>query len=154
MTLTMKLKRKRIAQKYAVDIADLYSAEPPRRRCTSRTQPRCQWQVRATNTSSTTVEYTVTVNRSVEDTWRFLTEFENMPKWARGVAEIVAISPGPLAVGTTVTDIGLGLKRRWRETFFGRGVGAWAGSGPRVAGSVRDGARQVHVDGCPHRARS
>ncbi|MCV7155310.1 long-chain fatty acid--CoA ligase [Mycolicibacterium pyrenivorans] len=29
MTLTMKLKRKRIAQKYAVDIADLYSAEPP-----------------------------------------------------------------------------------------------------------------------------
>lgn len=73
--------------------------------------------MRATNTSSTTVEYTVTVNRSVEDTWRFLTEFENMPKWARGVAEIVAISPGPLAVGTTVTDIGLGLKRRWRETF-------------------------------------
>ncbi|GAB3243082.1 AMP-binding protein [Mycolicibacterium hippocampi] len=29
MTLTMKLKRRRIAQKYAVDIADLYSAEPP-----------------------------------------------------------------------------------------------------------------------------
>lgn len=29
MTLTMKLKRKRIAQKYAAEIADLYSAEPP-----------------------------------------------------------------------------------------------------------------------------
>lgn len=73
--------------------------------------------MRATKTKSTTVEYAVTVNRSVEDTWRFLTEFENMPKWARGVAEIVEISPGPLAVGTTVTDVGLGLKRRWRETF-------------------------------------
>lgn len=73
--------------------------------------------MRTTKTKSTTVKYTVTVNRSVDDTWQFLTEFENMPKWARGVAEIVEISPGPLAAGTTVTDVGLGLKRRWRETF-------------------------------------
>jgi hypothetical protein len=73
--------------------------------------------VRPTKTTSTTIEHTVLVHRSVEDTWRVLTDFNNMPKWARGVAEIVAISPGPLAVGTTVTDVGLGLKRHWRETF-------------------------------------
>jgi hypothetical protein len=41
-----------------------------------------------------------------------------MPKWARGVAKIVEISPGPIIVGTKVTDIGVGLKRRWPETFW------------------------------------
>jgi hypothetical protein len=69
-------------------------------------------------TRSTTVEHTVIVHRSVEDTWEFLTDFQNMPKWARGVAEIVEISPGPLAVGSKVKDVGLALKRHWPETFW------------------------------------
>ena len=69
-------------------------------------------------TNSTTVQHSVIINRPVEATWNFLTDFNNMPKWARGVEEIIEISPGPIGVGTKVTDIGLGLKRRWPETFW------------------------------------
>lgn len=68
-------------------------------------------------TASTTVQHSVVVHRPVAQTWALLTDFSMMPRWARGVAEIVEISPGPLRVGTTVTDIGLGLRRRWPETF-------------------------------------
>lgn len=69
-------------------------------------------------TKSTTVTVSVIVNRPVKEVWDFLTNFNNMPKWARGVAEIIEISPGPVRVGTKVTDIGLGIKRRWPETFW------------------------------------
>lgn len=69
-------------------------------------------------TKSTTVTSSVIVDRPVADVWNFLTDFNNMPKWARGVAEIIDISPGPIGVGTKVTDIGLGIKRRWPETFW------------------------------------
>lgn len=69
-------------------------------------------------TNSTTVQHSVIINRPVEATWNFLTDFNNMSKWARGVEEIIEISPGPIGVGTKVTDIGLGLKRRWPETFW------------------------------------
>lgn len=69
-------------------------------------------------TKSTTVTHSVIVNRSVKDTWNFLTNFHNMPKWARGVDKILEISEGQIGVGTKVTDIGLGLKKRWPETFW------------------------------------
>jgi hypothetical protein len=69
-------------------------------------------------TKSTTVTSSIVINRPVKEVWDFLTNFNNMPKWARGVAEITEISPGPIGVGTKVTDIGLGIKRRWPETFW------------------------------------
>lgn len=69
-------------------------------------------------TKSTTVTHSVIVHKPVKDTWDFLTNFNNMPKWARGVDKILEISPRPVKVGTKVTDIGLGLKRRWPETFW------------------------------------
>lgn len=69
-------------------------------------------------TKSTTVKYSVVVNCPVDHLWNFLIDFNNMPKWARGVDSILEISPGPVRVGTKVTDVGLGLKRHWPETFW------------------------------------
>lgn len=66
---------------------------------------------------STTVTESVVVRGSVADTWAYLTDFRNMPSWARGVERILSISPGPTGEGTTVTDVGYGIKRRWPETF-------------------------------------
>lgn len=69
-------------------------------------------------TKSSTITTSVTIDRPVKEVWDFLTDFNNMPKWARGVDKIIEISPGPVGVGTKVTDIGLGIKRRWPETFW------------------------------------
>lgn len=67
---------------------------------------------------STTVRHSVIVRRPVQETWAILTDFHTMPRWARGVEEILEISPEPVGRGTKVTDIGLGLRRRWPETFW------------------------------------
>jgi uncharacterized membrane protein len=66
---------------------------------------------------SAVVEGEVVIDRPLPEVWAFLTDFRNMPKWARGVDSITAISPGPVGVGTVVKDVGLGLGRRWDEEF-------------------------------------
>lgn len=70
------------------------------------------------DTKSTTVRHSVVVRRPVKETWDLLTDFRTMPRWARGVEEVLEISPLPVGLGTKVTDIGLGLRRRWPETFW------------------------------------
>lgn len=64
-----------------------------------------------------TVVHSVHIDRPVHETWEFLTDFDNMPKWARGVERIVEVSTDPVGLGTRVTDIGLGGGMRWREEF-------------------------------------
>jgi hypothetical protein len=67
----------------------------------------------------TNVSSSVVIEKPVQDVWRVLTDMNNMPFWARGVEKILSIDPpGEIALGTRVTDIGLGLKRRWPETFW------------------------------------
>lgn len=69
-------------------------------------------------TKNTTLRDSVIIYSPIEKTWKFLTDFNNVPKWDLGVEKIIEISPGPVGVGTKVTDIGLGLKRHWPETFW------------------------------------
>lgn len=65
------------------------------------------------------VTHSVLIERPVEAVWEVVTNIENMPRWARGVEKILQVDPpGKLALGTKVTDIGLGLKKRWPETFW------------------------------------
>ena len=44
----------------------------------------------------------VVINRPVEDVWKFLTDFENYPKWHKGMAEARQTSEGPTGPGTSV----------------------------------------------------
>lgn len=65
------------------------------------------------------VRYSIIIDRPVEAVWQVVTDIHTMPYWARGVEKILDVDPpGALALGTRVTDIGLGLKKRWPETFW------------------------------------
>jgi carbon monoxide dehydrogenase subunit G len=50
----------------------------------------------------TTITQSVTVNRSVEEVWTFISNFENTTRWSRGVLEARQTSEGPLGVGSAV----------------------------------------------------
>lgn len=66
----------------------------------------------------THVKHAVVIDKPVQEVWNVLTDVNNMPLWARGVEKILSVEPpGSMALGTKVTDIGLGLKKRWPETF-------------------------------------
>ncbi len=47
-------------------------------------------------------EGNIVINRPVEAVWKFLTDFENYPKWHKGMAEARKTSEGPMGMGTTV----------------------------------------------------
>lgn len=65
------------------------------------------------------VSHSVVIEKPIQAVWKVLTDMSNMPLWARGVEKILSIDPpGEITLGTKVTDIGLGLKRRWPETFW------------------------------------
>lgn len=65
------------------------------------------------------VTHSIRIDRPVQAVWEVVTDITNMPLWARGVEKILHVDPpGELALGTKVTDIGLGLKKRWPETFW------------------------------------
>jgi hypothetical protein len=67
----------------------------------------------------TNVSHSVIIDKPVAEVWNVLTDMNNMPLWARGVEKILSIDPpGDIVLGSKVTDIGLGLKRRWPETFW------------------------------------
>ena len=50
-------------------------------------------------------EGNIVINRPIEDVWKFLTDFENYPKWHKGMAEARQTSEGPTGVGTTVAVV-------------------------------------------------
>lgn len=65
------------------------------------------------------VTHAVIIERPVQAVWEVVTDIHQMPLWARGVEKILDVDPpGKLTLGTKVTDIGLGLKKRWPETFW------------------------------------
>ncbi len=44
----------------------------------------------------------ITIERPIEVVWTFMTDFENYPKWHKGMVEAKKTSEGPTGVGTTV----------------------------------------------------
>jgi uncharacterized membrane protein len=57
------------------------------------------------------VEYSVAINKPIEQVWNFLTDFQNTPKWDIGVLETKKTSEGPAVLGTTFQNIGPFLGR-------------------------------------------
>lgn len=53
----------------------------------------------------TRTEASVTINRSAEDVWKFITDVSNGPKWDEGLTEWRQTFAGPLGVGTTFRAI-------------------------------------------------
>jgi len=88
------------------------------------------------------IETSVTINRPVEDVWKFISNWENFAQWDRGVLEVRQTSEGPTAVGSTLQSVRLILGLR--------GIGALRvteyepnkllavkGSAASVSGSIR-----------------
>jgi hypothetical protein len=69
--------------------------------------------------NATTVTHSLIIEKPLLSVWNTVINMDNMPKWARGVEKILSIEPpGEIKLGTKVVDIGLGLKKRWPETFW------------------------------------
>ena len=51
---------------------------------------------------TTKIEASTTIDRPVEEVWKFVTDLSNMPKWNPEVLEPKQTSAGPLGVGATV----------------------------------------------------
>ena len=63
------------------------------------------------------IEYSVVINRPVEEVFSFMGNVENNPLWVSGVLETKLTSPGPMAPGTTGTDVRQFLGRRMESTW-------------------------------------
>ena len=63
------------------------------------------------------VEYSVVINQPVEEVFSFMSNVENNPLWVSGVLETKLTSPGPMAVGSTGTDVRQFLGRRMESTW-------------------------------------
>lgn len=59
---------------------------------------------------------TVTINRTVEEVFAFLAEFENVPTWNDAIEQTIKTSPGPVAAGATYRQI-RSIPRRAEEEF-------------------------------------
>jgi uncharacterized protein YndB with AHSA1/START domain len=57
------------------------------------------------------IEHSVVIDRSVDQVWDYLTDFQNTPKWDIGVVETKQTSAGPAGLGTTFQNIGPFLGR-------------------------------------------
>ena len=57
------------------------------------------------------IEHSVVIDRSVDQVWNYLTDFQNTPKWDIGVVETKQTSAGPAGLGTTFQNIGPFLGR-------------------------------------------
>lgn len=53
----------------------------------------------------TKTQASVTINRPVDEVWKFITDVSNGPKWDKGLTEWRQTSSGPLGVGTTFLAI-------------------------------------------------
>jgi uncharacterized protein YndB with AHSA1/START domain len=63
-----------------------------------------------------TFQNTLTIQRSVQDVFAFLTDFENIPRWNYAILQTNKTSPGPVGVGTTYRQI-RSIPRRSEEGF-------------------------------------
>jgi carbon monoxide dehydrogenase subunit G len=59
---------------------------------------------------------TITIQRSLQDVFEFVSDFENVPKWNYAIAETRKVSEGPVGVGTTYRQVRT-IPSRSEETF-------------------------------------
>ena len=52
------------------------------------------------------VEHSIVINKPVDTVWKFLTDFENTPRWDIGVLETRQTSDDPKGLGTTFQNYG------------------------------------------------
>jgi uncharacterized protein YndB with AHSA1/START domain len=67
--------------------------------------------------AQTKFEFTVVINRPVEDVFEFLSRAENMPRWAENVIEAVQTSEGRVDVGTTCHVVTKGMGMQVKQDF-------------------------------------
>jgi carbon monoxide dehydrogenase subunit G len=60
----------------------------------------------------------VTVNRPVEEVWKFIGNFENTIRWSRGVLEAKQTSEGPIGVGSTLQTVVQAFGRRRTASYL------------------------------------
>jgi Polyketide cyclase / dehydrase and lipid transport len=63
------------------------------------------------------VDVVITVNRSTDDVFAFISDFENNPKWQDGMQKCTFTSPPPLGVGSTYDQEAKFLGRPILSTF-------------------------------------
>ena len=63
------------------------------------------------------IECSVVINRPIEEVFSFMSNLENNPQWVSGVLETKLTSPGPMAAGSTGTDMRQFLGRRIESTW-------------------------------------
>jgi carbon monoxide dehydrogenase subunit G len=51
------------------------------------------------------IEYSVTINRPIEDVFAFVSDPQNWPKWISGASEAKQTSAGSVGIGTTFTQV-------------------------------------------------
>ena len=59
-----------------------------------------------------TITQRVTIDRPVAEVWEFLGNFENTPRWSRGVLEARQTSDGPIGTGSTLQTVVTAFGRR------------------------------------------
>ena len=66
------------------------------------------------------IECSVVINRPIEEVFSFMSNVENNPQWVSGVLETKLTSPGPMAAGSTGTDmrqfLGTRIESTWEVT--------------------------------------
>ncbi|MGH9003982.1 MAG: SRPBCC family protein, partial [Acidimicrobiia bacterium] len=60
----------------------------------------------------------VSINRPVEEVWKFISNFENTTRWSRGVLEARQTSEGPLGVGSTLQTVVRAFGRRRTASYL------------------------------------
>lgn len=59
------------------------------------------------------IEYSVTIQRPIEEVFAFVSNVGNWSQWVSGTSEARQTSPGPIQVGTTFTQVSNFLGRRF-----------------------------------------
>ncbi len=59
------------------------------------------------------IEYSILINRPIEDVFAYVSNVENWPQWISGASETKQTSPGPMGVGTTFTQVSHYLGRQF-----------------------------------------
>jgi carbon monoxide dehydrogenase subunit G len=64
------------------------------------------------------ITQSVTINRPVEEVWKFISDFEKTTRWSRGVLEARQTPDGPLGVGSTLQAVVRAFGRRRTVTYL------------------------------------
>jgi carbon monoxide dehydrogenase subunit G len=59
------------------------------------------------------IEYSILINRPVEEVFAYVSNVENWPQWISGASEARQTSPGSMGVGTTFTQVSHYLGRQF-----------------------------------------